>query len=568
MSPPFTGLLLGVLVGIADAVILQTDFGRSRGSVFLPPFTWLVVIWTWVTTGCLTGVLFSSPRWGPLRGVALALAGPCLLLLGRGVTPFKTLTHLSTMQAIAIWAAISVVICCAFAFLRFEKAESFWKYAGVGAISALLLVWFAAGGRMPMGEGPRTVVAGKHNVALIVLDTVRQDDAAAYMPELSEFSKNATTFDNAWSPAPWTVPSHFALLTGTDPWSVPFRGMTSGYEYGGPHLAEQFRARGYQTGAVFSNPLLNEGIGFDRGFADFTVSVQSRVCRSAIGVLLGKSVFYNGPRMPLCSWLLASEVSGRTMQLVRRGGGPFFVATNFMDAHNPYYVPRECRDVSYRPIARRHQELLLEAMPGRHLDPRIAERTRAQYRMAMRCMDRALGALLARLDDGNTVIAVVGDHGEQFGEHGFGGHGNSVYRQVLHVPLILKIPGHAAARVHEPVSITDLYPSLLRASEPGRMRAPIPLLDASRRRPVISSVDHRLHRSVEGGFSVVRGELHLIRLLAGRETLYDYRRDPEEILPLTGLRRSQTVEPLRELLLRAAARQRQRAEFDALGYLN
>jgi arylsulfatase A-like enzyme len=176
--------------------------------------------------------------------------------------------------------------------------------------------------------------------------------------------------------------------------------------------------------------------------------------------------------------------------------------------------------------------------------------------------------LLRQLDDGNTVIAIVSDHGEQFGEHGYGYHGNSLYRQVLHVPLILKVPGHAPGRVAEPVSTTDLYASLIRAAEPGRARAPMPLFDARWRRPVLSNFDARGRRALHGGFSVVRDHLHFMRTLEEPETLFDYRADPAELSPLPLQEHRPTVDPLREMLLRAARQQTRRVDFDALGYLN
>lgn len=273
--------------------------------------------------------------------------------------------------------------------------------------------------------------------------------------------------------------------------------------------------------------------------------------------------------MPLCGWLIAPQVSARAMQFVRqKSGRPYFVAMNFIDAHDPYYVPPGCRDRSFHAVPRRDQQKLLDASPGRRLDPLMVARTHGQYRMAMRCMDRTLGSLLRALDDGNTVIAVVGDHGEQFGEHGWGGHGNTLYRQLLHVPLILKIPGRVPARVNDPVSTADLFATLIRASQAGRMRAPIPLLDAGWRRPVIANFDMRRHRSLEGGFSIVRGDLHFTRSTSGRENLFDYRADPLEDLPLSPSTHRPIIDPMRARLLHAAGQQRRRVEFDALGYLN
>jgi arylsulfatase A-like enzyme len=107
--------------------------------------------------------------------------------------------------------------------------------------------------------------------------------------------------------------------------------------------------------------------------------------------------------------------------------GPVFLTLNYMDAHDPYYVERSCGG-------------------GRG------------YRAALACLDRSLAPIIDwRSPRRPTVVAVVGDHGEQFGEHGLVGHGNSLYTQVLHVPLIVRSSDTTAARVDTgPISIAAL----------------------------------------------------------------------------------------------------------------
>ena len=74
---------------------------------------------------------------------------------------------------------------------------------------------------------------------------------------------------------------------------------------------------------------------------------------------------------------------------------------------------------------------------------------------------RLLEALRASPDWNETVVVIVADHGEEFGEHGHFGHGYSLHEECVRVPLIVRVPGLAPQRVAEPVPTIDLVPTLL-----------------------------------------------------------------------------------------------------------
>ena len=87
--------------------------------------------------------------------------------------------------------------------------------------------------------------------------------------------------------------------------------------------------------------------------------------------------------------------------------------------------------------------------------------------------DHAVGRLLSHLHKGgrfkDTLIVVTSDHGEAFGEHGVETHGQSLYEEELHVPLIIYLPsaskpGFAAKRIPWPMDLTDVTPTLLQAT--------------------------------------------------------------------------------------------------------
>ena len=149
----------------------------------------------------------------------------------------------------------------------------------------------------------------------------------------------------------------------------------------------------------------------------------------------------------------------------------------------------------------------------------------------------------------NTLIVVTSDHGEEFGEHSFFGHGQHLYSQVLHVPLLVVAPGRVPAErsVAAPVSLRDLPATLVdllglaEASPfPGRSLArhwaDPAAASSGRDDPVLSEIDDDDGRFREGPPSraVVDEGLSYIRSGEGREELYDLIRDPGETRNLAG----------------------------------
>lgn len=568
LSAPAAGALLGLVTGIIDSAFVEIRFAQGFMPAWESLATWLIVAWTWIATCSLAGLLFSAERLGRMRWLPLAFAGPGLMLLARAVPPLKDVTGWRAPVVIALWIAAvgtMAMLLTAVPLVR-SRAGARWGAFGLASLGILGLIaadlrpsdWLAP-------ESKEVASPQKPNVALIFLDATRYDDAlgegTSRMPSMARFAGRSLSFEDAWAPAPWTDPSHRAVLTGVSPWR-----RADGESP--PSLPQRLRRRGYATAAVFSNVVL---ASFEAGFDEFTVSRGSPACSSGIGRLFWRSLSYGGPPAPVCSRMDAAEVTARSLRFVRRAQRPYFLAVNYLDAHDPYYVPRRCRDSSFRAATRNERMSVVTANGGGRRPSAVASRRlRDQYRAALRCMDASLGVLLDALEkEPNTIVAVVGDHGEHFGEHGMGGHGNSVYRQVLHVPLVLRVPGWTARRVSDAVSTVDLHPTLLQAVEPGRhSRNPV-LLDATVRRPAVahfSFTSGRRNAPRAGAFSAAADGFHLIVRDDGREELYRYADDTEELRPLDPAA-VPAAEGLRATIRRERARQRGTSEFKALGYM-
>src|SRR5579872_4147457 len=278
------------------------------------------------------------------------------------------------------------------------------------------------------------------------------------------------------------------MLTGKDPWRLGDRDWRQNMPLSVPTLAQRLSRQGYSTAAVFANPSLNRDTGIARGFDTF-VNFDSTmaVCRSGIGFLVSRAIL---PRdhMPFCSWRPATAVTHATEDVLDAAHPPFFVAINYIDAHDPYYVPRGCAGGGEMLSLTDHQLLRRVNDESMELSSSDVQRIRNLYDRASQCMDRSVGELLTylrrRSDFDHTIVVIVGDHGEQFGEHRLAGHGNSVYRQVLHVPLMVRIPGKSPAIIDDPVSTSDLYLTLLQLT--GVKSGTPVLFEAESRRPAIS----------------------------------------------------------------------------------
>ncbi len=141
---------------------------------------------------------------------------------------------------------------------------------------------------------------------------------------------------------------------------------------------------------------------------------------------------------------------------------PFFVFLNLFDAHTPYLPPQPFRSKFSR---WQNPGGLINWNVGRprpSLDPEQVQSEMDAYDGGIAFMDDAIGRLLADLGKQeigkNLLVVILSDHGEEFMEHGSVDHRNGLYRELIHVPLMLQWPGHlpAGVRIARPVSIASL----------------------------------------------------------------------------------------------------------------
>jgi arylsulfatase A-like enzyme len=227
------------------------------------------------------------------------------------------------------------------------------------------------------------------------------------------------------------------------------------------------------------------------------------------------------------------------------GRRPFFAFLNYYDAHQPALPPSPFDTIFGAPPRPRAPE---EAFGRRDISAAELARFVNQYDGAIRYTDTQLDMLLRelarrRLLD-NTIVIITADHGEHWGDHGRLSHGNTVYRQALQVPLVIRYPQRfpRGSVVLEPVSLRDLPATVLDLVGAPRQHlfpgASLASYAEGSHGTVASAAAPRFilsgnaPKGVEGQLSLITGGMHYVRDPRTGEELYDFERDPGDSLNL------------------------------------
>ncbi len=317
--------------------------------------------------------------------------------------------------------------------------------------------------------------SGAPNLLIVVMDTVRADHLSAYgysratSPNFDRLAREGALFENAISTSSWTLPAHASLLTGRLPHEHGAINMA--YTLHLPNIAEELRRRGFRTGAFSANTFyFARQNGFGGGFIHFEdvfTSLADMMARTAYGrVYLWQWVRRVGRSdLPGRQW--AENVNANFLRWIDRGPKqPFFVMLNYFDAHDPYLPPQPYRSM-FSKIPNPGGELNSYFGPMRPARPGIIQSEMDAYDGGIAYMDAQLGRLMAGLEarglKQNTLLIILSDHGELFGENTMFFHRNSLGRPLIRVPMVFYWPGHipAGVRVSPPVTIASIAATLL-----------------------------------------------------------------------------------------------------------
>src|SRR5438093_5998304 len=281
-------------------------------------------------------------------------------------------------------------------------------------------------------EPPGDVAAGRPNVLLVTIDTLRADHLGCYghagaaTATLAAVAAGGGSFATAIADVPLTGPSHASSLTGRTPLGHGFRD-NGGYVIPAEAktAADDFRQAGYRTAAFVSGFPLDRRFGFDRGFDAYDDHLPKGNDPRRTPYV---ERFADGTTDAALRWLAGPATGTR----------PFFLWVHYYDPHAPYEPPG--------PLGERFRS-----------SPYDGEIAFVDSQLA-----RLLGALNDKRQLARTLVLVTADHGESLGEHGEGTHGLFVYDATLRVPWIMAGPGLDPGRVASTVARgIDVLPTLL-----------------------------------------------------------------------------------------------------------
>lgn len=560
-------LALGLGVGFGAAGMGSKLKAASVKIGLLAPLLALeFVLFYWFRKYDFDGLRNEYPAW-PL--IAIAVLGAATLAMGLRFTSIRALKTWNVVVALVVIASPILG-----AFMRPTPPKKIQNAQGI--------------------PGPR-------HVLLITVDTLRADGIGAYgtgkvpTPAVDRLSADGTTFMNAISPAPYTLPALASIHSGVDPsvHGVVRVSKKLGEEF--TTLAERMSANGYKTAAIGTNDFLTAPLNLLQGFEDREL-YPWRAANANFGLkLLGafRPESYN-------PWATTSDLGKSAVLWINENHrSPFFLWVHFFDPHHPY-VPSKAHFPANPPTARFSEGF----GKGREAQRRLVLLSEAEknwisdlYYAEVRDVDEQVGNILDALKDvgayDDALIVFSSDHGEELWEHGGLGHGLTLHDEVLRVPYIIKPPGGKESRTFEPtVSTVTIMPTVLELcgiefDAGGVSGASLAPLIASGIAPRLGPV---FSTGLLQGFEERRslyfsGMKYIEAVSSGREWLFDLKNDPAEQMSLDRLnvddvRRARQL--MKEHLDRAAQlRDRYRVSdaseaapseqatdaLDALGYL-
>lgn len=277
------------------------------------------------------------------------------------------------------------------------------------------------------------------DVLIVVMESLRFDHTelaheaiwrGTRTPHLRRLAERGTSFTKARAVIPHTTKSLFSILCGRHP-ALQTEILETAANLPVQCLGDVLREAGYRTaffqsalGHFEERPRLVAKLGFEDFFAYEDIQ--------------GEKIGYLGSddeslAEPFARWLARSD-------------GPFFATLLTSGAHHPYRLSQR--------IERRVEEEGIE-LPD----------AEARYARLIEAGDRLLGEVLDTLEGAgrlaDTLVVVVGDHGEGFGIKGVRQHDKNYYEEGLRVPFVVAGPGVPVREVSDNASLSDVTPTLL-----------------------------------------------------------------------------------------------------------
>ncbi|MFC1590186.1 sulfatase [Candidatus Omnitrophota bacterium] len=287
----------------------------------------------------------------------------------------------------------------------------------------------------------------RYNVLFILIETLRADHLGCYgykrntSPNIDKIAEQGIRFTDFYTVCPWTNPTVASLFTGRYPQAIfPPKRHKQAIHQAIPEeldtLAEVLKNEGYNTIALVDHPGINQNLNYSQGFNEFIPLFNKRGWHEWAGSK-------------------HSDISeDLSLALEENKNGRFFIYLHLLYPHLPYVPPAPFKDMfgpGFKDFTKQESEGLINMYDGE-----------------IRYTDELVGNIFDHLRENNllknTYVIITSDHGEGFWEHGTSEHGNSLYNELLKVPLIIYPPGGRKAQpatIDKLASNIDLFPTIM-----------------------------------------------------------------------------------------------------------
>lgn len=377
-------------------------------------------------------------------------------------------------------------------------------------------------------------VSGGKNVLVIFIDTLRYDrlgvagyqrDGKSLTPRIDAFAKESVVFDKAFSQAPNTPRSVPSFLTSRYPSQVKVDKVFKAYPSvldDNETLFEVMKGGGFTTIGESSHFYFCDRKKYPDTCGDVVSWMNSNMTQGAdlwdnAGAenIPGSNKDIAGPRIVKKTLAKLDELA--------KADTKFAMLVHLFEPHSTYMT---------------HE--------GFEITEKGSASLAQKYDYEIAYEDRLVGELLDYLDTSGlaktTTVVLMADHGEAFGVHKFAGeqmyfHGQTLYRELIHVPLMFRVPGATPRIAHDVVEMIDLAPTIAAlfgvaapAAWVGRSLVPAIANQPLAPKPAFSELLRAPDWDHEGKSMVTAdGKRHVFfRISDSRWEIYDLEADPDE----------------------------------------
>ena len=341
----------------------------------------------------------------------------------------------------------------------FLKQTYFDKVSKYHVLFAIILVFLAFAAIYFNGQ-KEEFNCDNCNIILIQITVLRADHVGYYgyfrntTPNIDNLASKSVVFSNVYSQATWTLPSAGTIFTSLYPSQHGLVTQESpSFDKSFATFAEVLQNNSYTTAGFVDHAHVSAQYGFARGFAYWDQKGAFEDKR------FPNETKYSG----------IEKVNGRAEDwILQNKGKKFFLFLHYFNLHAPYISPQPYLnyfDPSYNGSLNTYGKLESD-IQANIKNPNDLQHLIAQYDGDIRYVDSEVGKLLNFLDkeglERKTVIIILGDHGEEFMQHGRIGHTLYLYKNILHVPVIIHFPSNAHMLVNSSSGLIDVPETILK----------------------------------------------------------------------------------------------------------